>query len=471
MPIIGRKREQAELRRLAASAQSEFIMIYGRRRVGKTYLIRETFKGRLAFHMTGMNDASLPEQLRNFQTSLAHAAGVESPVPENWFAAFEQLRTFLERRAGGERIVFLDEVPWMDSKDSKFVAALEHFWNDYAAATHVKLIVCGSAASWMVKKIVENHGGLHNRLTYRMKLNPFDVSETREFLESKGIRWENRTVAECYMALGGIPYYLNLLSPALSLAQNMDALFFSEGALLDGEFRSLYASLFLHSQDYVDIVEILSSKKVGFTREEIMSRSGKSNGGGISRMLAELEQCGFIRRYKALGRAQHLYQLVDFFSLFHFAFLRRGKDYDKDAWMHIQNTSVYKTWCGLGFERFCIAHAERIKNLLGISGIGTKTYGFHSPEAQIDMVIERGDNVVNLFEMKFTELPYALEKKDAENLENKMACLRSRLKKKQNIMNVFVTSCPMKRTPYAERLVPRNITLDEIVDDRARPRL
>ena len=239
MPIIGRKREQAELRRLAESAQSEFIMVYGRRRVGKTYLVRETFKGRLAFHMTGMNDASIAEQLRNFQTSLAHAAGVESPVPESWFAAFEQLRTFLERRSGGERIVFLDEVPWMDTKDSKFVPALEHFWNDYAAAANVKLVVCGSAASWMVKKIVENHGGLHNRLTYRMKLNPFDVSETKEFLESKGIRWENRTVTECYMALGGVPYYLNLLSPALSLAQNMDALFFSEGPLLDGEFQSL----------------------------------------------------------------------------------------------------------------------------------------------------------------------------------------------------------------------------------------
>ena len=266
------------------------------------------------------------------------------------------------------------------------------------------------------------------------------------------------------MALGGIPYYLNLLSSKLSLAQNLDALFFSETALLDGEFKSLYASLFLHSEEYTAIIEILSRKKVGFTRDEIISQLKVSDGGGITRKLTELEQCGFIRKYKALGKVTYLYQLIDFYSLFYFSFLEKGKDYDKDTWMHLQNSSTYKTWCGLSFERFCIAHAEKIKSILGISGISTKTYSFYSPEAQIDMVIERGDRVVNLFEMKYTDLAYSLDKKDAASLENKMLCLQSKLKKRQSIMNILVTTSPMKQSPYSSRLIQRNITLDEIVE-------
>lgn len=465
MAIIGRKNEQSELLRLLDSEQAEFIMVYGRRRVGKTYLIRETFQNRFTFYMTGMNGVSLSEQLQNFSSSLVLASGnSNNPKPESWFEAFEQLRNYLQNLDSPKKIVFLDELPWMDSKDSKFLPALEHFWNSFASATkNIKLVVCGSAASWMVKKIVENHGGLHNRITYKLKLNPFDVSETKEFLESKNIYWDNRDISECYMALGGIPYYLNLLSSKLSLAQNLDALFFSETPLLDGEFNSLYASLFLHSEEYISIIGILSRKKVGFTREEIISHLKVKDGGGITRKLTELEQCGFIRKYKALGKVPHMYQLIDFFSLFYFSFLEKGNDYDKDTWMHLQNSSTYKTWCGLSFERFCIAHAEKIKTILGISGISTKTYSFYSPEAQVDMVIERGDRVVNLFEMKFTDLAYSLDKKDAESLENKMLCLRSKMKKKQNIMNILVTTVPMIQSTYSSRLIQRNITIDEIV--------
>ena len=464
MPIIGRKEEQRELLRLMASEQPEFIMVYGRRRVGKTYLVRETFKDNLVFYMTGLNNVELSDQLVNFRTALATVSGnVDIPAPQTWFDAFEQLRTFLQQNNAAKKVVFLDEVPWMDTKGSKFIPALEHFWNSYASTDPaIKLVVCGSAASWMVKKIVENHGGLHNRLTYKLKLNPFNVGEVKEFLESKNIYWDYQMVTECYMILGGIPYYLNLLTPSLSLAQNIDKLFFSESALLEGEFRSLYSSLFLHSEEYVSIIKVLAEKKIGFTRDEIIAALSVSDGGGVTRKLTELEQCGFIRKYKALGRVPYLYQLVDFFSLFYFTFLEKGDNYDSETWMHLQNTSTHKTWCGLGFERFCIANAEKIKNILGISGIATKTYSVYSSEAQIDMVIERGDRVVNLFEMKYTALPYSLDKKDAESMENKMLLLQSKLKKKQNIANVLVTTSPIKPNAYSARWVQRNITLEEI---------
>lgn len=464
MPIIGRKEEQRELLRLMASEQPEFVMVYGRRRVGKTYLVRETFKDNLVFYMTGLNNVELSDQLVNFRTALATASGnVDIPASQTWFDAFEQLRTFLQQNNAAKKVVFLDEVPWMDTKGSKFIPALEHFWNSYASTdSAIKLIVCGSAASWMVKKIVENHGGLHNRLTYKLKLNPFNVGEVKEFLESKNIYWDYQMVTECYMVLGGIPYYLNLLTPGLSLAQNIDKLFFSESALLEGEFRSLYSSLFLHSEEYISIIKVLAEKKIGFTRDEIIAALSVSDGGGVTRKLTELEQCGFIRKYKALGRVPYLYQLADFFSLFYFTFLEKGDNYDSETWMHLQNTSTHKTWCGLGFERFCIANAEKIKNILGISGIATKTYSVYSSEAQIDMVIERGDRVVNLFEMKYTALPYSLDKKDAESMENKMLLLQSKLKKKQNIANVLVTTSPIKPNAYSARWVQRNITLEEI---------
>lgn len=464
MPIIGRKEEQRELLRLMASEQPEFVMVYGRRRVGKTYLVRETFKDNLVFYMTGLNNVELSDQLVNFRTALATASGnVDIPAPQTWFDAFEQLRTFLQQNNAAKKVVFLDEVPWMDTKGSKFIPALEHFWNSYASTdSAIKLVVCGSAASWMVKKIVENHGGLHNRLTYKLKLNPFNVGEVKEFLESKNIYWDYQMVTECYMVLGGIPYYLNLLMPGLSLAQNIDKLFFNESALLEGEFRSLYSSLFLHSEEYVSIIKVLAEKKIGFTRDEIIAALSVSDGGGVTRKLTELEQCGFIRKYKALGRVPYLYQLADFFSLFYFTFLEKGDNYDSETWMHLQNTSTHKTWCGLGFERFCIANAEKIKNILGISGIATKTYSVYSSEAQIDMVIERGDRVVNLFEMKYTALPYSLDKKDAESMENKMLLLQSKLKKKQNIANVLVTTSPIKQNAYSARWVQRNITLEEI---------
>lgn len=464
MPIIGRKEEQRELLRLMASEQPEFVMVYGRRRVGKTYLVRETFKDNLVFYMTGLNNVELSDQLVNFRTALASVSGnVDIPAPRTWFDAFEQLRTFLQQNNAAKKVVFLDEVPWMDTKGSKFIPALEHFWNSYASTDPaIKLVVCGSAASWMVKKIVENHGGLHNRLTYKLKLNPFNVGEVKEFLESKNIYWDYQMVTECYMVFGGIPYYLNLLTPDLSLAQNIDKLFFSESALLEGEFRSLYSSLFLHSEEYVSIIKVLAAKKIGFTRDEIIAALSVSDGGGVTRKLTELEQCGFIRKYKALGRVPYLYQLADFFSLFYFTFLEKGDNYDSETWMHLQNTSTHKTWCGLGFERFCIANAEKIKNILGISGIATKTYSVYSSEAQIDMVIERGDRVVNLFEMKYTALPYSLDKKDAESMENKMLLLQSKLKKKQNIANVLVTTSPIKPNAYSARWVQRNITLEEI---------
>ncbi|MBR5686602.1 MAG: AAA family ATPase [Prevotella sp.] len=464
MKIIGRKSEQDELKRLYASSTSEFLMVYGRRRVGKTFLVREYFKDKFDFYVTGIARGNRKEQLMNFRSALAAQNNeTDTPVFGNWFEAFDALRQHLQHSSSKRKLVFMDELPWMDSPKSDFIKALEHFWNVWASArSDIFLIVCGSAASWLVKNIVRNHGGLHNRLTCKMKINPFTLNESKVYLQEKGIRWENRMIAECYMVMGGIPYYLNLLDHRLSLAQNIDRLFFSESPLLEGEFGNLYASLFRKSEEYIRIVEALSKKKTGYTRDEIIKHTKISDGGGLTRKLEELEQCGFIRKYKAVGNVNHIYQLIDFFSLFHETFLKKGPSYDTDNWMHLTGTPSYHTWCGLSFERLCLAHLPQIKVALGISGISTNTFSFYDKETQIDMVIDRGDYLVNLCEMKFTEEAFSINKAYAEKLRQKMQRLKIHLKKRKGIFLVMITSLPMKENDHSVNLVQNNLVLDDL---------
>lgn len=465
MEIIGRKTEIEELQRLRDSGNSEFVMVYGRRRVGKTYLIREFFRNQFDFYLTGIAQGNRQEQLVNFRTTLqAYNEQLGLSTPRNWFEAFGLLIRLLEQSPRPRKVVFLDELPWMDTPKSDFVKALEHFWNAWASArADILLIVCGSAASWLVKNIVRNHGGLHNRLTYKMKLQAFTLLECKEYLQSQGIRWEAEMIAECYMILGGIPYYLKMLDKRLSLAQNIDRLFFNETALLEDEFENLYASLFRNSAEYVQIIEALAKKKSGYTREEILKQTRQSDGGGFTRRLEELEQCGFIRKYRALGEVSATYQLIDFYSLFYYQFLKKGKSFDADTWMHLMGTPTYSAWCGLSFERLCLAHLPQIKQALGISGISTQTFAYYSKEAQIDLVIDRGDKIVNLCEIKFYAGPYTLTKANVEKLRHQAEILRQALKRRKGIHIVLITSHGLKQNEYAINTVQRSLTLDDLM--------
>lgn len=463
MRIIGRKNEISELERLWNSGRSEFVMVYGRRRVGKTFLIREFFHNQFAFQVTGIARGTRQEQLINFDASLMRY-GINEPLTHtNWFDAFRSLIILLENNNDSRKVVFLDELPWMDTAKSDFVKALEWFWNSWASAREdILLIVCGSAASWLVKKIVRNHGGLHNRLTFRIKINPFVLSEVKEFLIDRGMPWEEDMIAECYMALGGIPYYLDLLSHELSLAQNIDALFFNEAPLLDTEFQDLYASLFKSSDDHILIVKALATKRQGLTRNQIVNATGLSNGGTLTSRLDELEQCGFIRTYRALGEATEVYQLIDFYSLFYFSFIQHKQFYDSDTWMHLMRTPTYNTWCGLSFERLCLAHLPQIKRALGIEGVSTQAMGFSSSKAQIDLVIIRGDKVVNLCEAKYTRQPYAFTAATAISIRNKIEVLKDSIKSKAFIQPVMITSNGLVPNKYSINLIHKQVTLKDL---------
>lgn len=463
MQIVGRKEEINELQRIYDSTSSEFVVVYGRRRVGKTFLVREFFHDDFVFYATGVARGNRKEQLAHFHNRLIrYGSSDEQMFPQDWFEAFERLEALVEKSKQKRKVIFLDELPWMDTQKSEFLKALELFWNEWASARKdIVLVVCGSAASWMVNKVINNHGGLHNRLTCKMKLLPFTLSETKEYLKSQKFKWDNLSIAECYMILGGIPYYLHLLDKNRSLAQNIDRLFFSESALLADEFDNLYNSLFSKSEDYVRIVEALSKKKSGFTRDEICKGAKLSNGGGLTRKLVALEQCGFVRKFKTIGEVPYTYQLSDCFTLFYFQFMKNGQYSDQETWMHLLTTSTCTTWRGLAFERLCFAHLQQIKHKLGISGILTNTCSYYSTQAQVDMVIDRADRAVTVCEMKFSERPYTLTKSEWDKIEERLSAVQQHFKQK-TLFFAMITTNGLAKNKYSINYVQQEVTLDDL---------
>ena len=417
--FVGREKETAALRSVLDSDKSEFVAVYGRRRIGKTLLIRETYGYRFAFEHTGMKGASTKLQLREFGESLKKYGRRKKKGPSDWFEAFRMLGELLEARTeGGKMVVFLDECPWLDTPKSGFASALDHFWNGWATMRKdVVLIICGSAASWVASKIDESTGGLHNRLTMHVYLRPFTLGECDLLAQTRGIVMNRAQTLECYMVFGGVPYYWELLRRDQSLAQNIDRMLFSRGGDLHDEFDHLYTALFRKPEPYLKLIRALATKKAGLTRDELIATTGLTGNGKLSKMLKELEQCDFIRSYSVPGRERNtaIFQLMDNFTLFYFRFLDGAGNVSPDFWTVSEGSQSVRIWCGLAFERVALQHIAQIKRKLGIAGVATRTYEWrHTAEtdnetgAQIDLVIERSDRVTNLCEMKYTAAPFEI---------------------------------------------------------------
>lgn len=420
----------------------------------------------MSFYHTGVANAGKQDQIQRFMSSIfryfPQAQGL-SALPKDWFAAFDCLRDMIERSPQtGKKIIFLDELPWMDTPKSKFLAALEFFWNSWVAHRRdILLIVCGSAAAWMVKNLMNNHGGLHNRVTERIRLRPFNLYETEQFLKSMGCVYERYEIIQLYMTFGGIPFYLNKIRPHKSVLQNVNALCFSTDAAFRNEYHNLYASLFKKSQRHIAIVEALSKKKKGLMRNEIIQLSGQKNGGGLSRVLKELEESSFIRKYRSFGKKQKdaLYQLVDPFSLFHLQFMRHADIDDENFWLNTYETPTYASWSGYAFEMVCLQHAQQLKKALGIQGVQTSIYAWQSKEAQIDLVIDRRDRVINLCEMKYAVRPFLIDKNYAERLRTKLGSFKAKTDTKKAIFLTFVSTFGLKANKYSG-LIQQDLTMD-----------
>ena len=478
--FIGREKEQQLLNEYISSDQSEFIAVYGRRRVGKTFLIQHVIGNDYAFYVAGMNNVSMRMQLKNFMQGIRKKKG-SMPPAESWLDAFIALEDYLESLPDGRKIVFIDEMPWMDTPRSNFISGLEHFWNSWASwRDDIKLIVCGSATSWILNNLIKNRGGLHNRVTHKIPLKPFTLKECQEYFAARQFRLSTRQIAECYMVLGGVPFYLSKLSKAEGIAQNIDRLLFAEDGELHDEFSSLYNSLYKNAARHIKIVTAIATKGKGLTRQELIEKTSLSDNGNFSQMLEELESCGFIRSYvpfvsetarkRRTGVAGNknsdtLYQLIDPFTLFHFQVMRRADSNDANYWSNNQNPHVFSTWSGLAFEMLCLNHVEQIKVALGISGITTNVFSWFGKgdnrSAQIDMLIDRADNAINLCEMKFYSKAYPMSVKDEEDIERKVSTFLEATKTDKTIIVTMITDKGLERNEHSE-CIQKVVTLDQL---------
>lgn len=456
--LIGREREQQKLRDAYKSKSSEFVAVYGRRRVGKTFLVRETFGQKFTFAHSGLANADKISQLEAWTDSLKEYGLCGAKPPKTWIEAFGLLKEIIRNSKSRKKILFIDEMPWMDTQHSGFVSALEHFWNGWASGRKdVLLIVCGSATSWIINNVIKNHGGLHNRVTAKIYIKPFSLYECEEYAKSKGLVMSRRQILECYMVMGGIPFYWTFLKRGKSLAQNIDELFFNPDGALWGEFDELYASLFRKPDRYVTIVTTLASKQTGMTREELLKEGEMPNSGNATKALNDLESCGFIRKYSPIGRKERgsVYQLVDFYTLFYFKFVHNNKNPDTHFWTLIQETPQYYAWCGLAFERVCFNHIDQIKSALGIGGVLCNVYSWRSKSesskekgAQIDMLIDRNDQVITLCEMKYSKRQFSIDADYDENLLYKVEKFRKESSTKKAIHIALITTVGLAQNEF-----------------------
>ena len=479
--IVGRTWEQNILKQAVSSQKAEFIAVYGRRRVGKTFLIKEFFEQQICFELIGIHNATLSQQLINFSVSLGKAMGIgiQPQKPASWQEAFQQLERVLEtpvlKEKPDKKVVFLDELPWLNTGRSNFIQALDHFWNSYASLRNdLIIVICGSAASWMIQQIVKARGGLHNRLTRQIRLMPLTLAETGQFLESIGVLLTKMQIVELYMAMGGIPFYLQQSEPGKSASQIIDSVCFSPQGLLREEFGNLFSSLFDESSRHRKIVELLAKRRSGISRNEILSLSGIPSGGTASLIFEELEESGFIGSGIPWGKNSNdlIYRLTDEFSLFHLTWISGlgKKNPEPGYWLTRQNSPRRRAWSGLVFENIVIKHVPRIKSALGIAMVETtdgpwltrpnKETGV--PGAQIDLLIDRRDATINVCEMKFSEGPFTIDSKYAAELRAKLEVFRKTTGTKKNLFLTMITTFGLTENEWSREIAQVSLKLDDL---------
>ena len=472
---IGRAEETRLILQYLQTDRSELVALYGRRRVGKTYLIRCILEKKIDFEFTGMYHTSGSIQRIQFQKELTKLTGQEKESPRDWFNAFDNLREYLLSLHKEQVVVFLDEIPWIDTTGAHFLSAFSQFWNSWGREqVKLKLFVCGSATTWMTDKFIGDRGGLYGRVSRAIYLAPFTLSETEEYLnDMKKMNYDRQQVLDTYMVLGGIPYYLDMLYPAYPLSVNIDKLFFSKNAPLKSEYEFLFRSLFKNNSKYRQVVELLSSKMTGMTREEITEEIGVT-GGELSRILNNLRLCDFIQSYIEPGKIERgkIYQLTDMFCLFYLRFVQNHGGQDEQYWSNNRHSGKTKAWSGYAFEQVCLHHIPQIKQALGISGILSNHYAWHSKPytdkdgntwkgGQIDLIIDRDDHVMNLCEMKYSQEEFIIDKDYSETIRERTQLFRRQQKTTKNLRCTFITVYGVKQNKYSG-IVDHQLTLDDL---------
>lgn len=469
MEIIGRKEEQQLLKTRYESGKPEFIAVYGRSRVGKTFLVRQFFNDKFDFYITGIYQGSRQEQLNNFGKQLNQYAKSPFPTVNNWFDAFDQLKIYLTHLKKKRIVLFFDELPWLDTPKSRFLKALELFWNSWGAQQErLMLVVCGSATTWMTQKLIGDRGGLHNRLTSSIYLSPFTLGESEQYLVKQGIRMSRYELVENYMVMGGTPYYLSLLQPGLSLSQNIDKLFFNRNAPLRREYDFLFRSLFNDSEIYKNVVECIARKNKGLTLAELKKHLKLNDSGKITEVLTNLCNCDFVTKYYAFGKKQRdaIYQLSDLYTLFYLKFVK-AYGHDELQWSNMLDNPKHTVWSGYAFEQVCFHHLRQIMRKLGILGVLTQTCSWQMTDGtsreQIDMVIDRNDQVINLCEMKFTRTPFEISRHYIDHMNSRLESFRNATHTNKALHLTMVTTYGVKPGLYSG-LIQSEVTMDDLFE-------
>lgn len=473
--MIGRKQEVSELNRIYNRNKAELVAIYGRRRVGKTFLVDENFEGKITFRHAGLSPEKedprglLKLQLEHFYNSLDIQGMEKCDRPTNWLEAFLLLEKFLQAKDDGSRqVVFLDELPWLDTPKSGFIRAFEAFWNTWGChRKNLMVIVCGSANSWIQDKLINNHGGLYNRVTYEMKLSPFNLSECEQLYKEYNVNMSRYDIVQSYMIFGGIPYYMGYINPKMSLAQNVDNLFFNRDAVLRDEYNILFASIFTSPGVVKNIVSLLYTRNAGYTRKEIVEKLKITDGGSLSKNLNALISSDFVIKYVPFGfgkREEH-YKLIDPFCIFYLHFIEGQKNGEK-FWQQNATSASISSWRGFAFENVCFNHIEQIKFALGIPAVITETSAWSKKEddtggVQTDLLINRNDNVINMCEIKYYSGPFKVDKEYYAKILGRQTILSEKVSSKTSIHSTLITTFGLTDNGYSSAFV-NTVTLEDL---------
>lgn len=491
MHLIGRKQEIETLEKMYLSDSSEFLALYGRRRVGKTVLIRSLLNAKtedaFTFDITGAKNAPMKEQIQHFTIQLGKAFyhGARLQDSKNWDDAFAQLTKAIEDQVPQHKkvILFFDELPWLATPRSRVLAMLDYYWNQYwSRDPRIKLIICGSSASWIINKVIQNPGGLHNRVTREIHLEPFNLSQTKVFLHHQKINLNHQHIVQIYMLTGGIPFYLSKIERGLSANQIIENLAFSKTGFFLQEFEKLFSSLFDNSEDYITLVKLLSKNRYGLGERNLLETLGKKTVGAKGKkILNDLEQTGFIMRFIPLynKRKGTYYRLTDEYTLFYLKWIEPFKNslikntLDSDYFQTIQASAEWHSWQGYAFESICYKHLLNIRKALKLDPRALPSTWRYVPQkkskhhgAQIDLLFDRQDDSITLCEIKYSKKPFILTKEVVDSLFRKISVFKERTKTKKQIFVALITASGLKNNYYADDIISNIVTIDDLFNNQ-----
>ena len=469
--IVGRTLEKKIMRQLLDNDKSDFLAMYGRRRVGKTFLIREFYKKHTVFHCSGINSSSMEDQLDIFYESLMTAGVMATGAPQSWLEAFRAVKLLIDsKKSKKKKVIFLDEVSWLDTPRSKFVPALSHFWNTYCELRNdIILVVCGSVSTWIMDNILNNRGELHNRHTKKIRLKPFSLYETEVFLKSRRVKLVRKDICTLYMLIGGIPYYLDAISPGRSISQIMDDLFFGKSAALANEYENLYPALFKNAENHMEVVEALSSKNAGLTRQEILKSITLKSGGTFTKVLTELTSCEFVKKLYPIDKRSEgaVYRLVDEYSIFYHKYIKTKSIKSGKA---LAASRSFNAWSGFAFENLCIRHSDHVAHGLGVSGTDYEVFTFKSSKTkdhsgmQIDLIIDRTE-ATHIIEAKYYKDEYKLTADEAKKIRNRITQFQRKTKSKKSIFVTLISPYGALKNEHYLAEVTNQLIVDQLFID------